>query len=242
MEYNSTREKLVLPEYGRHIQNMVRHAMTITDREERNRCAQTIISIMGNMFPHLRDVNDFKHKLWDHLAIMSDFKLDIDYPYEVPKASILEQHHDKIPYRNSQIRYRHYGATIEELIRKAAEMDDEEEQSALLTLVANHMKKMLLEVNKDLVDDSRILNDIKALSDGRIDVDPDRIRILDFAEMQRMSMMSNQRKSGNLFMVAGSQNQNQNRQNIKNNQNRQNNKNRNNLNRNNGNNNNRKNN
>ena len=240
MEYNSTREKLVLPEYGRHIQNMVRHAMTITDREERNRCAQTIISIMGNMFPHLRDVNDFKHKLWDHLAIMSDFKLDIDYPYEVPKASILEQHHDKIPYKDSQIRDRHYDATIEELIRKAAEMDDEEEQSALLTLVANHMKKMLLEVNKDLVDDSRILNDIKALSDGRIDVDPDRIRILDFAEMQRMSMMSNQRKSGNLFMVAGSQNQN--RQNIKNNQNRQNNKNRNNLNRNNGNNNNRKNN
>ena len=85
MDYNSTRKKLVLPEYGRHIQKMVDYAVTIEDREERTRCVNSIISVMGNLFPHLRDVSDFKHKLWDHLAIMSDFKLDIDFPYNLPE-------------------------------------------------------------------------------------------------------------------------------------------------------------
>ena len=83
MQYNTQQKRMPLPEYGRSIQNMVDHALTIENRSERQRCANTIINIMGNMFPHLRDIPDFKHKLWDHLAIMADFKLDIDYPYEV---------------------------------------------------------------------------------------------------------------------------------------------------------------
>ena len=123
---------MVLPEYGRNIQNMVDYCVTIQDREERKRCADTIINIMGNMFPHLRDVNDFKHILWDHLAIMSDFKLDIDYPYEIVKKEELDTRPPRLPYNNSRIRYRHYGKTLEHLIQKATafEPGPEKDQTA----------------------------------------------------------------------------------------------------------------
>ena len=117
MKYNTEEKKLVMPEYGRNIQNMVDYCITIQDREERKRCADTIINIMGNMFPHLRDVNDFKHILWDHLAIMADFKLDIDYPYEIVKKEDLYSRPPRIPYNNSRIRYRHYGKTLEKMIQ-----------------------------------------------------------------------------------------------------------------------------
>ena len=109
MEYNTQRKKMELPEYGRSVQNMVDHALTIEDRAERQRCANTIINIMGGMFPHLRDVPDFKHKLWDHLAIMSDFKLDIDYPFELVKKVDLVVKPDRLEYPNGALRYRHYG-------------------------------------------------------------------------------------------------------------------------------------
>ena len=112
MEYNTQQRKLPLPEYGRSVQNMVDHCLTIADREERQRCANTIINIMGGMFPALRDMEDFHHKLWDHLAIMADFKLDIDYPVEIVKKESLEIAPDRIPYSQSKIRYRHYGHFI----------------------------------------------------------------------------------------------------------------------------------
>lgn len=123
MKYNTEEKKLAMPEYGRNIQNMVDYCVAIEDREERKRCANTIINIMGNMFPHLRDVNDFKHILWDHLAIMSDFKLDIDYPYEIVKKENLYARPPRIPYNNNRIRYRHYGRTLELMIRKATELE-----------------------------------------------------------------------------------------------------------------------
>ena len=116
MEYTTLEGKLIMPEYGRNIQQMVAHALTIEDREERTRCVKTIINIMGNLFPYLRDVNDFKHKLWDHVAIMSDFKLDIDFPYEVLLEENLYTRPESIPYKNSRIRYQHYGRTLEEMI------------------------------------------------------------------------------------------------------------------------------
>ena len=121
MEYNTQQRTLPLPEYGRSVQNMVDHALTIEDRAERQRCANTIINIMGGMFPHLRDVPDFKHKLWDHLAIMADFKLDIDYPYEIVKKESLEVKPDMLPYPHNGIRYRHYGRILESMIKKAVD-------------------------------------------------------------------------------------------------------------------------
>lgn len=171
MDYNSNRKKLVLPEYGRHIQKMVNHALTIEDREERKKSAQTIISVMGNMFPHLRDVSDFKHKLWDHLAIMSDFKLDIDFPYEVPVRENLYTKPEKVPYRENKIRFRHYGTLIDELIKKAIELEDESEKKQLTMLIAAHMKKSLYQWNRDSVTDERIFHDIKKMSQGKLEIE-----------------------------------------------------------------------
>ena len=151
MKYNTEEKKLVMPEYGRNIQNMVDYCITIQDREERKRCADTIINIMGNMFPHLRDVNDFKHILWDHLAIMADFKLDIDYPYEIVKKEDLYSRPPRIPYNNSRIRYRHYGKTLEKMIQKATEFEPGVEKDQLIKLLATQMKKSFLTWNKESV-------------------------------------------------------------------------------------------
>jgi len=168
MDYNSNRSKLALPEYGRNLQNMVNHIMTIEDRNERNRAARTIIDIMGTMYPYLRDINDFKHKLWDHLAIMANFELDIDYPYTPPSPEFFNTPPLRIPYDNNKIKYRHYGKTIETLIEKAAVYEDEKERELLIKLIANHMKKSYVMWNKDSVTDDKILTDIEELSKGKI--------------------------------------------------------------------------
>lgn len=159
---------MALPEYGRSVQNMVDHALTIEDRAERQRCANTIVNIMGGMFPHLREVPDFKHKLWDHLAIMSDFKLDIDYPYEIVRPDYLNVKPDRIPYSSDKIRYRHYGRAIEQLIQKAVEMPEGEERDQLIALTASHMKKDYITWNKDTVEDQKIYDDIYEMSGGAI--------------------------------------------------------------------------
>lgn len=171
MKYNTEEKKLAMPEYGRNIQNMIDYCVQIEEAEERRRCADTIINIMGNMFPHLRDVNDFKHILWDHLAIMSDFKLDIDYPYEIIKKENLYSRPPRIPYNNSRIRYRHYGKTMELMIAKATELGEGNEKEQLIKLLANHMKKSYLTWNKESVDNSKIFKDMDELSEGQIILD-----------------------------------------------------------------------
>lgn len=179
MQYNTQQKRMPLPEYGRSIQNMVDHALTIENRSERQRCANTIINIMGNMFPHLRDVPDFKHKLWDHLAIMADFKLDIDYPYEIIKKDNLYTKPDSLPYPKGGIRYRHYGRTLEKLITKAAEYPEGEEKKQLISLVANHMKKSFMTWNKDIVDDRKIFDDLREYSKGNIELNEDDIKLME---------------------------------------------------------------
>ncbi len=178
MQYNTQRKDMPLPEYGRSIQNMVYHAMTIQDPAERQRCANTIISIMGNMFPHLRDVPDFKHKLWDHLAIMSDFKLDIHYPYEIIHKDNLVTKPDRIPYSETRIRYRHYGRTLEVLIKKACEFPEGDEKDNLVALICNHMKKDYIAWNKETVDDSTIAQDLAEFSKGKLRMDERIIRLM----------------------------------------------------------------
>lgn len=168
MDYNSNREKLPLPEYGRNIQNMVNQILSIEDRKERNRAAQSIIDIMGNMYPYLRDIQDFKHKLWDHLAIMAEFKLDIDYPYDPPSPEVFKTPPAKIPYDDNRIKYRHYGKTLEMLIEKAKAYEPAEERDYLIKLIANHMKKSYLAWNKDAVEDQKIFLDLEEMSAGAI--------------------------------------------------------------------------
>lgn len=157
-----------LPEYGRNLQNMVDHIMTIEDRDERNRAARTVIDIMGNMYPYLRDINDFKHKLWDHLAIMSDFQLDIDYPYDPPRRETFNEPPQRIPYAVGRIKLRHYGKILESLVDKAKNYESGEEKEVLIKLLANHMKKSYLAWNKDAVDDEKIYEDLEILSKGAI--------------------------------------------------------------------------
>ena len=178
MQYNTQQKRMPLPEYGRSIQNMVDHALTIEDRAERQRCANTIINIMGGMFPHLRDVPDFKHKLWDHLAIMSDFKLDIDYPFEVIRQNNLESKPDPIPYSNTKIIYRHYGRTLEVLIQKACELPESDEKQNLVALICNHMKKNYMTWNKDTVDDRKIADDLYELSGGKLQMTEDILKLM----------------------------------------------------------------
>ena len=168
MKYNTQEKNLPLPEYGRAVQKMVDHAVTIEDRAERQRCANTIIAVMGNMFPLLRDMPDFKHKLWDHLAVMSDFKLDIDYPYEVVKPEEMHAIPQRLSYPKGAIRYRHYGRCIEEMMKKACAMPDGEERNELLRLIAAQMKKEYILWNKDGVEDSKIVEDICEYSAGQI--------------------------------------------------------------------------
>jgi hypothetical protein len=172
MDYNSNRKKLALPEYGRNIQNMVDYLMTIEDRDKRNKSAQTVIDVMGNLYPYLRDVAEFKHKLWDHLAIMSDFQLDIDYPYDLPSSEILTSKPNRVPYNQHYIRWKHYGRTMELMIEKALEYEGEERE-IMIEQLANHMKKSYLAWNKDAVEDQKIFTDLEILSEGRLKVKED---------------------------------------------------------------------
>ena len=177
MEYNTQRKKMELPEYGRSVQNMVDHALTIEDRAERQRCANTIINIMGGMFPHLRDVPDFKHKLWDHLAIMSDFKLDIDYPFEIVKKEDLVVKPEKLEYPNGALRYRHYGRFLEGMIKKAVEVENEGEKKQLINLLAIQMKKDLNNWNKEGIEDQKIVDDLREYTNGVIDLKVEDLRL-----------------------------------------------------------------
>lgn len=168
MNYNTQRDKLPMPEYGRSIQKMVDYALTISDRDERMRCAESIIAVMGNIYPTLRDVQDFKNKLWDHLAYMSDYKLDVDYPCEITHLKKGRQQPDAIRYSQGDVRYVHYGQILPRLINKVKEMDDCPTRSQLVRLMAVQMKKNLMTWNREMVDDERIALDMRELSEGKI--------------------------------------------------------------------------
>ncbi|MCL2073182.1 MAG: DUF4290 domain-containing protein [Marinilabiliaceae bacterium] len=191
MEYNSKLKKLVLPEYGRHIQKMVDYAVTIEDRKERSECVDTIISVMGNFFPHLRDVSDFNHKLWDHIAIMSDFKLDIDFPYELPEREHFSQKPLKVPYSHTKMHYKHYGIIIERMISEAVKMEEGEAKNQLIANLLSQMRKSLLNWNKDNATDERLTEDIKLLSGGQIHASEQQIRA---SEVQSQVTSTKKRK------------------------------------------------
>lgn len=177
MEYNTKQKRLPLPEYGRSVQKMVDHALTIENREERQKCAHTIISIMGSMFPNLRALPDWERKLWDHLAIMSDFQLDIDYPVEVIKKETFNEPPQRIPYQTGEITNRHYGRIVEDMIAHACTMEEGEERDCFVELITVQMKKNYIAWNKDGVEDKKIFEDLKYYSNGKIDITEGEIRI-----------------------------------------------------------------
>jgi hypothetical protein len=181
MDYNTQREQLKLPDYGRNIQKMVNFCATIRDRKERTRVAQGIVDIMGNMNPHLRDVPDFKHKLWDHLAIMSQFSLDIDWPYTVVNKQVLYAKPESVPYSIDRIRYKHYGKYIQAWIQKIIELEDKDEKLALLVIIANYMKVLFVTWKKEQVPDTLIFEEINILSKGKIEI-PEGLRLNEVKE------------------------------------------------------------
>lgn len=170
LEYNTEREHLIIPEYGRHLQKMINYAKTRETKEERNKLAKAIISVMGNLQPHLRDVPDFQHKLWDQLFIMSDFELDADSPYPKPSREELSAGPDPLRYPQSHPKYRFYGNNIKTMIDVACTWEEGDMKEALIYTIANHMKKCYLNWNKDSVEDNVIFDHLFELSNGKINL------------------------------------------------------------------------
>ncbi len=176
MEYNTVRPKMLIPEYGRNVQKMIDFAQNLEDRSERNRAAKAIIEVMGQLNPHLRDVDDFRHKLWTHLFIMSDFKLDVDSPYPIPSRESLEEKPDRLTYPKNKIRYGHYGHNIQEMIKKAIEIEDENTREEVTKRLANLMKKLYVSYNNEAVENRVIMDQLGELSKGKLKIeDPEQL-------------------------------------------------------------------
>lgn len=195
LTYNNRLRPLVLPEYGRNIQNMVDHCLTIADRDERNFCAATIVDAMRTLFPPTGDPEEYERKLWDHIIIMSGFELDIDSPFGSVSPSTFDTAPDPVPsLRPGLLQFRHYGQLIPRLIDTACSMEDGDERNALITLIANQMKKTLLAANPEGVDDRRIYGDLRRMSHGAINVDADTVRIHEYKQAPTPSGKKKKRK------------------------------------------------
>ncbi len=174
MQYNTARPRMIIPEYGRHIHDLVEHATKIEDKTERTRMVEAIIEVMGQMNPHLRDVADYNHKLWDHIFIISDFKLNIDSPYPQPQPLHLKTKPKKMAYPENNIRYKHYGRGVELLVKKAVELEEGDEKNALIESIANLMKKHYLSWSRNTVDDKIIWHDLKKISRGKLEINEEK--------------------------------------------------------------------
>lgn len=174
LDYNTQRNKLLLPEYGRELQNMVDYCTSLTDREERQRCAETIIAIMNRMFPQNREAGDLKQKLWDNLAIMSDFKLDIDWPVDISEAKVISKRPAPMDYPMEKIPVKHYGKMIFGLFEKLKTMEPGAERDELIALTANQMKRNLYQWSHGSADNEKVASDLANYTDGKVQLDLDR--------------------------------------------------------------------
>ena len=190
LEYNTERTKLIIPEYGRHIHKMIDHALSCDNKNERNKIVKAIIGVMGNLNPHLRDVPDFQHKLWDQLFIMSDFTLNVDSPYPKPIKEVFSQRPDKLNYPQNFPKYRFYGNNIKRMIDVAIGWENDDMKKQLVYVIANHMKKCFLNWNKDTVEDDVILSHLDELSKGKLKVDPS---LKPLSESQNLIKLTNKK-------------------------------------------------
>ena len=192
LQYNTSRILLKIPEYGRHIHKMIDQAIGVKDRDERNKIAKAIMGVMGNLNPHLRDVADFQHKLWDQLFIMSRFELDVDCPFEKPDKNLLEARPGSLNYPQNFPKYRFYGNNLKNMIDAAIKWEEGELKDALVFNIANHMKKSFLNWNKDTVDDKVIFDHLNELSDGKLEVNPELLPLTESS-----SLLKFKTKNGN---------------------------------------------
>lgn len=196
LEYNTERPHLIIPEYGRHLQKMVDHCLAIEDKEARNKCAKSIIAVMGNLNPHLRDVPDFQHKLWDQLFIISDFKLDVDSPYPKPSLEELRERPQPLGYPQNHPKYRFYGNNIKRMIDVARGWDEGDMKNALVINIANHMKKSFLNWNKDTVEDSVIFQHLYELSEGEFNLKDSEEDLSDSSDLLKTKKRFQKKPSG----------------------------------------------
>jgi len=199
MEYNTTRGPLRLPEYGRNVQNMIAHAMEIENKEERNRAAQAIIEVMGQLNPHLRDVDDYRHKLWTHLFVMSDFQLEVDSPYPAPSQQVLSEKPEQMTYPKNSIRYGHYGKYTQKILQEARSVEEEDKKKFLTHTMANFMKYQYMVHNNGTVENHVIINQLEELSNGLLSIEnPNDLvntNIL-LKQIEQMDMSTNKRVNG----------------------------------------------
>ena len=196
--YNTQKKKLIIPEYGRHIHDMIDQAVALKDKEKRNEMAKAIIGVMGNLNPHLRDVPDFQHKLWAQLFIMSDFQLDVESPYDKPSKEVYEKRKpNNLDYPQNYPKYRFYGNNIKQMIDFTVNWDNSELKGKLILTIANHMKKCFLNWNKDSVEDQVILDHLFDLSDGKLKVLDEDLPLTDSAEFLKSRPKNNSYKSNN---------------------------------------------
>ncbi len=209
MEYNTTRGPLLLPEYGRNVQNMIAHAMEIENRDERNRAAQAIIEVMGQLNPHLRDVDDYRHKLWTHLFVMSNFHLDVDSPYEIPTQEVLNERPQLMEYPKSKIRYGHYGQYTQKILETSKDVSNPEEKEYLKGTMANFMKYQYLAHNNGAVENHVIANQLKELSKGELALEnPDEL-VSTNSLLRQMGGTNSNKRNNNNGKKKMNQNQNQ---------------------------------
>lgn len=194
VSYNSSRPDLAIPEYGRNIHRMIDYAKSVGDKEERNKVAAAIISVMGQLFPHLRDIEDYNHKLWDHLHIMANHELDVDSPYPKPNQETLNEKPNQVAYPQKDVKYGHYGKILEDLIAKAAEYDEGEEKETLALIIANLMKRHYLTWNRSSVEDALIKNQLKQMSGGKINLSEE-VELIPTAEVLKGIKPQNQNKN-----------------------------------------------
>ncbi|MFP5436215.1 MAG: DUF4290 domain-containing protein [Bacteroidia bacterium] len=209
LEYNSLREHLIIPEYGRHLQKLIEQATALPNRDERNRAARYIITVMGNLNPHLRDVPDFQHKLWDQLFIMSDFNIDVDSPYPTPNRELLAQKPDRLEYPQNFPRFRFYGNNIKYMVDVACSWEDGPLKDALIIVIANHMKKSYLSWNKDTVKDDVIFEHLYEMSAGKINLQSTDEELSTTSDLMRV----NKKLSNKAYNNAGSNNNSNNNNN-----------------------------
>lgn len=196
IEYNTERPKLIIPEYGRHIQKMVDQAIVIEDKQERNKIAKSIIAVMGNLNPHLRDVPDFQPMLWDQLFIISDFKLDVDSPFPIPTREELMERPEPLKYPQNFPKYRFYGNNIKRMIDVANGWEEGDKKEGLILTIANHMKKCFLNWNKDTVEDDVIFAHLYELSDGKINLKNSDEDLSDASNLMKSNKRFNTNTSG----------------------------------------------
>jgi len=197
LQYNTTRKQLIIPEYGRHIHKMIELVKEETNIDERNKKAKAIIGVMGNLNPHLRDVPDFQHKLWDQFFIMANFDIEVDSPFDKPQKELLDMKPEKLAYPQNFPKYRFYGNNIKRMIDVAVDWEEGELKDVLVFTIANHMKKNFLIWNKDTVEDVLILAHLEELSGGKLKVAAAQLPLSDSAELIKIKSKNGSGPSSN---------------------------------------------